>query len=110
MAAGDMRRRRRRRPRRRADKARRRGAGEERRSRPTGQSRQRAEERQSGSNPAIAVRTNFNPLAAFAPAVKTGADGSATVALKLPDNLTRYRIVAIAVAGDKQFGKGESPR
>ena len=30
------------------------------------------------------------------------------VAVKLPDNLTRYRVVAIAVAGDKQFGKGES--
>jgi hypothetical protein len=26
----------------------------------------------------------------------------------MPDNLTRYRVVAIAVAGDKQFGKGES--
>jgi uncharacterized protein YfaS (alpha-2-macroglobulin family) len=56
----------------------------------------------------VAVRTNFNPLAAFSPAVKTGADGRATVSVKMPDNLTRYRIVAIAVAGDKQFGKGES--
>jgi hypothetical protein len=59
-------------------------------------------------NTPIAIRTNFNPLAAFAPAVKTGADGKATVDIKLPDNLTRYRLVAIAVAGDKQFGKGES--
>ncbi|HUJ59836.1 MAG TPA: Ig-like domain-containing protein [Kofleriaceae bacterium] len=58
--------------------------------------------------PAIAVRSNFNPLAAFAPAVKTGADGRAVVEVKLPDNLTRYRIVAIAVAGERQFGKGES--
>ncbi|HET9987981.1 MAG TPA: alpha-2-macroglobulin family protein, partial [Kofleriaceae bacterium] len=57
---------------------------------------------------AIAVRSNFNPLAAFSPSVKTGADGKATVSIKVPDNLTRYRIVAIAVAGDKQFGKGES--
>ncbi|MEP6861845.1 MAG: alpha-2-macroglobulin family protein [Deltaproteobacteria bacterium] len=57
---------------------------------------------------AIAVRSNFNPLAAFSPAVKTGADGRATVSIKVPDNLTRYRIIAIAVAGDKQFGKGES--
>ena len=58
--------------------------------------------------PPIGVRTNMNPLAAFSPEVRTGADGSATVALTLPDNLTRYRLVAIAVAGDKQFGKGES--
>ncbi|MEO8846442.1 MAG: DUF6049 family protein, partial [Kofleriaceae bacterium] len=57
---------------------------------------------------AIAVRSNFNPLAAFSPAVHTGADGKAMVSIKVPDNLTRYRIVAIAVAGDKQFGKGES--
>ena len=58
--------------------------------------------------PGIAVRTNFNPLAAFSPAITTGADGRAVVPLTLPDNLTRYRLVAIAVAGDKQFGKGES--
>ncbi|MEO8843522.1 MAG: DUF6049 family protein [Kofleriaceae bacterium] len=56
----------------------------------------------------IALRTNFNPLAAFAPAVKTDANGKASVEIKLPDNLTRYRVIAIAVAGDKQFGKGES--
>jgi hypothetical protein len=58
--------------------------------------------------PAIAVRTHFNPLAVFAPAVHTDATGRATVELALPDNLTRYRVVAIAVAGDRQFGKGES--
>jgi uncharacterized protein YfaS (alpha-2-macroglobulin family) len=58
--------------------------------------------------PPVTVRTNFNPLAAFSPSVKTGPDGKATVEVKLPDNLTRYRVVAIAVAGDKQFGKGES--
>jgi alpha-2-macroglobulin len=56
----------------------------------------------------VAIRTNFNPLAAFSPAVKTGTDGKATVSVKMPDNLTRYRIVAVAVSGDKLFGKGES--
>src|SRR6185503_9625756 len=59
------------------------------------------------ANTAIAIRANFNPLAAFSPAVKTGADGKAVVDVKVPDNLTRYRIVALAVAGDKQYGKGE---
>ncbi|MBL9020101.1 MAG: Ig-like domain-containing protein [Myxococcales bacterium] len=63
----------------------------------------------SGPNStAIAVRANFNPLAAFSPAVKTDAQGKATVEVKLPDNLTRYRIVAVAAWGEKQFGKGES--
>jgi uncharacterized protein YfaS (alpha-2-macroglobulin family) len=61
-----------------------------------------------GGTKPIAVRTNFNPLAAFSPAVKTDASGHAVVELKLPDNLTRYRIVAIAAAGDRDFGKGES--
>jgi hypothetical protein len=56
----------------------------------------------------IAIRSNFNPLAAFAPAVTTGADGRAIVDVKVPDNLTRYRVVALAVAGAKQYGKGES--
>ena len=32
-----------------------------------------------GSSKAIAVRSNFNPLAAFAPAVKTDSAGRATV-------------------------------
>ncbi len=58
--------------------------------------------------PAIAIRSNFNPLAAFSPVVKTDAAGRATVDIKVPDNLTRYRIVAISTAGDRQFGKGES--
>ncbi|HUQ06445.1 MAG TPA: alpha-2-macroglobulin family protein, partial [Kofleriaceae bacterium] len=58
--------------------------------------------------PPIAVRTNFDPLAAFAPEVKTGADGRASVDVKMPDNLTRYRVVALAASGEKNFGKGES--
>ncbi len=61
-----------------------------------------------GSGGAIAVRTNFDPLAAFSPEVKTGADGKAAVDVKMPDNLTRYRVVALAVAGERNFGKGES--
>jgi uncharacterized protein YfaS (alpha-2-macroglobulin family) len=62
-----------------------------------------------GAAPApIAIRSNFDPLAAFAPAVTTGAGGKASVEVTMPDNLTRYRVVALAVAGEKQFGKGES--
>ena len=64
-----------------------------------------------GSNtggPPIALRTNFNPLATFAPVVSTDAQGRGQVEVKLPDNLTRYRVIAVAVAGGKEFGKGES--
>ncbi|MCB8953589.1 MAG: hypothetical protein H6650_16410 [Ardenticatenales bacterium] len=56
----------------------------------------------------IQIRTDFNPLAAFAPAVTTDTNGRAQVSVKLPDNLTRYRVMAVAVAGEKQFGSGEA--
>ncbi|HLG14839.1 MAG TPA: DUF6049 family protein [Blastocatellia bacterium] len=57
---------------------------------------------------AIRMRENFNALAVFAPAVPTDSEGRARVQVKLPDNLTRYRITAVAVAGGKQFGLNES--
>ena len=56
----------------------------------------------------IAVRTNFDPLAVFAPAERTGDDGRVRVAFKLPSNLTRYRVVAVAVEGATRYGLGES--
>lgn len=58
--------------------------------------------------PAIRMRTDFNPLALFKAALPTDRNGRAQVTLKVPDNLTRYRITAVAVAGEKHFGKGES--
>ncbi|MEW6278178.1 MAG: alpha-2-macroglobulin family protein, partial [Candidatus Eremiobacterota bacterium] len=64
-----------------------------------------ADEKEAG--PPIQVRTDFNPLALFAPVVRTDASGKASVPFKLPDNLTRYRIVALAARG-RDFGKGES--
>ncbi|MEO8435869.1 MAG: alpha-2-macroglobulin family protein [Pyrinomonadaceae bacterium] len=56
----------------------------------------------------IRLRENFNALAVFAPSVRTDREGRAEVRLKLPDNLTRYRVMAVAVDGGKQFGSGES--
>jgi uncharacterized protein YfaS (alpha-2-macroglobulin family) len=61
------------------------------------------------SEPNINLRTNFNALALFLPSVKTDSGGKATVDVKLPDNLTRYRIMAVSVDGSgKRFGSGES--
>jgi uncharacterized protein YfaS (alpha-2-macroglobulin family) len=57
---------------------------------------------------AIRMRTDFDPLATFEPSLPTDADGHVAVKVKLPDNLTRYRVMAVAVLGDKEFGKGES--
>ncbi len=56
----------------------------------------------------IHIRRDFNALAVFAPSVLTDTNGQAEVKVKLPDSLTRYRVMAVAVAGGKQFGSGES--
>lgn len=56
----------------------------------------------------IRVRENFNALAVFEAALSTDNNGHAEVKVKLPDSLTRYRIMAIAVAGENRFGSGES--
>jgi uncharacterized protein YfaS (alpha-2-macroglobulin family) len=58
---------------------------------------------------AISVRSDFNPLAVFAPAVRTGSNGEARIPVKLPDNLTRYRVMVVAVDNSgRQFGTGEA--
>ncbi|MDQ3713971.1 MAG: MG2 domain-containing protein, partial [Acidobacteriota bacterium] len=65
-------------------------------------------ENEAEQNSAINLRQNFNALVVFAPSVKTGSNGKAVVPIKLPDNLTRYRIMAVSVDAGKRFGKGES--
>ncbi|KAK0039411.1 Ig-like domain-containing protein [Biomphalaria pfeifferi] len=56
----------------------------------------------------INLRQNFDALAHFSASVRTDSNGKAVVNLKLPDNLTRYRITAISVDTSKRFGKSES--
>lgn len=58
--------------------------------------------------PPIQVRMDFSALAVFCPEISTDDEGRARVEVKLPDNLTRYRVMAAAVAGGKSFGLGES--
>ncbi len=67
-------------------------------------------EEDSPTNPdtPINLRSNFNALAIFAPSVKTDSNGKATVEVKVPDNLTRYRVMAVVVDAGKRFGGGES--
>jgi uncharacterized protein YfaS (alpha-2-macroglobulin family) len=62
----------------------------------------------SSATTPITQRSAFEALALFRPTVTTGADGTAAVPVTLPDNLTRYRIMVVAVAGDDRFGSGES--
>ncbi len=56
----------------------------------------------------VEVRQNLDALALFDPDVATDATGGATVEFELPDNLTRYRLMAIAVDGAERFGSAES--
>ncbi|MBO0857103.1 MAG: Ig-like domain-containing protein [Chloracidobacterium sp.] len=56
----------------------------------------------------IRARIDYNALAFYAASLPTDANGRTSVKVKLPDNLTRYRVMAVAVAGDKLFGAGES--
>jgi uncharacterized protein YfaS (alpha-2-macroglobulin family) len=58
--------------------------------------------------PQIDVRDNFDALAVYAPDEATDASGSVTVDVPLPDSLTRYRVMAVAIDGAEHFGKGES--
>src|SRR5688500_4468921 len=56
----------------------------------------------------IDLRLNFDALAVWSPSVRTDSNGRATVDVKLPDNLSRYRITAVTVDQGKRFGKTES--
>lgn len=56
----------------------------------------------------IDVRTNFDALAVYQPEVTTDAQGRAVIDVPLPDNLTRYRVMVLAVDGADQFGLAES--
>ena len=60
----------------------------------------------SGAEEKIAVRSNFNPLAYWAPSAITKTSGGVSFEFKVPDSLTRYRVWAVA-ANERQYGLGE---
>ena len=69
------------------------------------------EDESAGPAPAgflVAVRENLDALALFAADAVTDARGRVTVEFDLPDNLTRYRVMAVAVDGARRFGTAES--
>ncbi|HEV2262409.1 MAG TPA: Ig-like domain-containing protein [Candidatus Rubrimentiphilum sp.] len=55
------------------------------------------------------VRTNFLPLAYFNGSVQTDTSGRASVTFTVPDNLTTWRVMAVAITGEVEprFGNGE---
>jgi uncharacterized protein YfaS (alpha-2-macroglobulin family) len=63
---------------------------------------------EGGLSGGIRLRADFNPLALFAASVPIDASGHAEVRVKVPDNLTRYRVMAVAATAGVEFGSGES--
>lgn len=64
------------------------------------------------TNSAIVIstvpRTDFRSTAFYVASVVTAANGAATASMKLPDNLTTYRVIAVAVTAGDAYGSGES--
>ncbi|MCB9740702.1 MAG: hypothetical protein H6747_15670 [Deltaproteobacteria bacterium] len=61
-----------------------------------------------GDESGALVRGNFRDVAHYAPALHTSRDGIAHARFRLPDNLTAFRVMAIAVAGDEAAGSGQN--
>ncbi len=54
------------------------------------------------------ARRDFRQVALFEPKLVTDAQGKAKVRFKLPDALTSYRVMAVAVARDDRYGFGDA--
>lgn len=63
-------------------------------------------EDKGGSN--VAIRKDFADTAFWAASIKTGADGTATIPVKVPDNLTSWRVTGSAFDRETRVGKGIS--
>jgi uncharacterized protein YfaS (alpha-2-macroglobulin family) len=61
-----------------------------------------------GDGGALGLRNNFRTTALFDPRVETDAAGHATLEFELPDNLTTFRVMAVAVSEDDRYGVGSS--
>jgi uncharacterized protein YfaS (alpha-2-macroglobulin family) len=55
------------------------------------------------------LRSRFRPTAFFIGSVVTDRNGEAVVAGGLPDNITTFRVMAVAVTAGDRYGSGESP-
>ncbi|MEA5565352.1 alpha-2-macroglobulin [Anabaena sp. UHCC 0399] len=54
------------------------------------------------------VRTDFQALAYYNGSILTDADGKAQISLKLPDDLTTWRVMVVATDGNLRFGNGDA--
>ena len=61
-----------------------------------------------GQDRADILRSRFQTTAFFLGSVVTDAQGNAVASAKLPDNLTTFRLMAVAVTAGDRYGNGES--
>ncbi|HZD05231.1 MAG TPA: alpha-2-macroglobulin family protein [Longimicrobiales bacterium] len=59
------------------------------------------------TGPPVVLRRLFRALAAFEPAAELDGRGKARITVRLPDTMTRYRIMAVASQGATHFGTAE---
>lgn len=60
-----------------------------------------------GGGPDISLRSLFKFVSYWNPSVKTDGSGRAAIDFKVPDNLTGWRVLAMAVTRDDRMGLGE---
>jgi uncharacterized protein YfaS (alpha-2-macroglobulin family) len=85
-------------------------AAESRREPSTGADKESDANDRGGGAPRIRARSSFATTAYYNPSVVTDERGKATVEIAMPDNLTSYRIMVVALdrgVADR-FGKGEA--
>src|SRR4029079_12128559 len=62
-----------------------------------------------GAGESEVLRSRFKTTAFFLSSVVTDSTGTATATVTLPDNLTTFRVMAVAVTAGDRFGSGKSP-
>jgi uncharacterized protein YfaS (alpha-2-macroglobulin family) len=61
-----------------------------------------------GLSEAGKLRVDFNPCPLWIGSIRTDAKGNFRAEYKVPDSLTRFRVLAVAVAGERKFGSAAS--
>ncbi len=62
-----------------------------------------------GGGESEVLRSRFRTTAFFLGSVVTDSTGTATAAVTLPDNLTTFRLMAVAVTAGDRYGNGKTP-
>jgi uncharacterized protein YfaS (alpha-2-macroglobulin family) len=75
---------------------------------PEGEKGRRSPGGGGGADRSDILRSRFRPTAFFLGSVITDSSGRATAVAKLPDNLTTFRVMAVAVTAGDRYGNGES--